>query len=114
MDHGVSFNSGKCCLGTEPNHPDTNACIKVGANIGNIKEKRIGICTIWRKPKKHTELWTRLPGANWVKQLENTGSLGGFTPNNSGNDEAQLRIDGFEDGDDPTIDVAIVQEIAPA
>ena len=113
-DHGVSFNSGRCCLGTEPNHPDTNACIKTGANIGSIIEKRIGIATIWRKPTKHTELWTKLPGANWVKQLENTGSLGGFTPNNSGNDEAQLRIDGFEDGDDPTIDVAIVQEISPA
>ena len=114
LDHGVSFNSGKCCLGTEPNHPDTNACIKVGANIGSIIEKRTGIATIWRKASKHTELWTRSPGAAWVKRLENTGSLGGFTPNNSGGDEAQLRIDGFEDGDDPTIDVAVVQEIAPA
>jgi hypothetical protein len=112
LDHGVSFNSGRCCLGTEPHHPDTNACIKTGANIGSIIEKRIGIATIWRKPSKHTELWTKVPGGNWIKQLENTGSLGGFTPNNSGNDEAQLRIDGFEDGDDPTIDVAIVQEIA--
>ena len=114
LDHGVSFNSGKCCLGTEPNHPNTNACIKVGANIGSIIEKRTGIATIWRKASKHTELWTRSPGANWVKRLENTGALGGFTPNNSGGDEAQLRIDGFEDGDDPTIDVAVVQEIAPA
>ena len=113
-DHGVSFNAGKTCLGTEPNHPDTNACIKVGANIGSIIEKRTGICTIWRKPSKHTELWTKSPGGNWIKRLENTGALGGFTPNNSGNDEAQLRIDGFEDGDDPTIDTAIVQEIAPA
>jgi hypothetical protein len=112
-DHGVSFNSGRCCLGTEPNHPDTNACIKTGANIGSIIEKRVGICTIWRKPNKHTELWTKVPGGNWIKQLENTGSLGGFTPNNSGNDEAQLRIDGFEDGDEPTIDVAMVQEISP-
>ena len=114
LDHGVSFNQGKCCLGTEPNHPDTNACIKVGANIGSIIEKRTGIATIWRKASKHTELWTRSPGAAWIKRLENTGSLGGFTPNNSGGDEAQLRIDGFEDGDDPTIDVAVVQEIAPA
>ena len=113
-DHGVSFNAGRCCLGTEPEHPDTNACIKVGASIGSILEKRIGLCTIWRKPSKHTELWTKLPGGNWIKQLENTGALGGFTPNNSGNDEAQLRIDGFEDGDDPTIDTAVVQEIAPA
>ena len=113
-DHGVSFNAGKTCLGTEPNHPNTNACIKVGANIGSIIEKRTGICTIWRKPSKHTELWTKSPGGNWIKRLENTGALGGFTPNNSGNDEAQLRIDGFDDGDDPTIDTAIVQEIAPA
>jgi hypothetical protein len=114
LDHGVSFNSGKTCLGTEPNHPDTNSCIKTGPNIGSIIEKRIGICTIWRKPKKHTELWTKVPGGNWIKQLENTGSLGGFTPDNDDDDEAQLRIDGFEDGDDPTIDVATVQEIAPA
>jgi hypothetical protein len=112
-DHGVSFNSGRTCLGTEPNHPNTNACIKTGPSIGSIIEKRIGICTIWRKPSKHTELWTKVPGGNWIKQLENTGSLGGFTPNNSGNDEAQLRIDGFEDGDDPTIDIAMVQEISP-
>jgi hypothetical protein len=114
LDHGVSFNSGKTCLGTEPDHPNTNACIKTGPNIGSILNKRVGICTIWRKAKKHTELWTRLPGGNWIKQLQNTGSLGGFTPDNDDDDEAQLRIDGFEDGDDPTIDTAIVQEIAPA
>jgi hypothetical protein len=113
MDHGVSFQAGKTCLGTEPDHPNTNSCIKVGASIGSILEKRVGFCAVWRKPTKHTELWTKLPTQTaWVKQLENTGALGGFTPNNSGNDEAQLRIDGFEDGDDPTIDTAIVQEIA--
>jgi F5/8 type C domain-containing protein len=112
-DHGISF-AGKTCLGTEPDHPNTNSCIKTGPNIGSILEKRIGICTIWRKPTKHTELWYKLPNGNWIKALENTGALGGFTPNNSGNDEAQLRIDGFTDGDDPTIDTAIVQEISPA
>jgi hypothetical protein len=47
-----------------------------------------------------------------VKQLENTGALGGFTPDQDGDQEAQLRIDGFNDGEDPTIDTAIVQEIA--
>jgi hypothetical protein len=114
LDHGVRFNSGKTCLGTEPEHPNTNSCIKVGASIGSIIGIRLGLATIWRKPTKHTELWTKLPGGNWIKQLENTGALGGFTPNNSGDDEAQLRIDGFEDGDDPTIDTAVVQEIAPA
>lgn len=111
-DHGVSFNQGKTCLGTEPNHPDTNSCIKVGANIGSILEKRIGICTVWRRSNLHTELWTKLPGGSWIKQLENTGALGGFSPNQSGGQEAQLRIDGFQDGSDPTIDVAVVQEIA--
>ena len=114
MDHGVSFNAGRTCLGTEPDHPNTHSCIKVGASIGSVLNKRIGIATIWRKAAKHTELWTRLPGGSWVKQLENTGALGGFTPNNNGNDEAQLRIDGFRDGEDPTIDVAVVQEILPA
>ena len=112
-DHGVSFNAGKTCLGTEPSHPDTNSCIKTGASIGSLIEKRIGICTVWRRSGPHTELWTKVPGGNWIKQLENTGALGGFTPNQSGDQEAQLRIDGFQDGSDPTIDTAIVQEIAP-
>jgi hypothetical protein len=112
-DHGVRIYTGRTCLGTEPEHPNTNSCIKTGASIGDCRERRIGIAAIWRKAAKHTELWTMVPGGNWVKQLENTGALGGFTPQNSGNDEAQLRIDGFEDGSDPTIDVAIVQEISP-
>ena len=112
-DHGVTFNAGKTCLGTEPNHPDTNSCIKTGASIGSLIEKRVGICTVWRRQGPHTELWTKLPTqTNWVKQLENTGALGGFTPDQDGDQEAQLRIDGFEDGDDPTIDTAVVQEIA--
>jgi hypothetical protein len=113
-DHGVSFNQGKCCLGTEPGHPNTNSCIKTGASIGSIIEKRLGICTVWRRPNLHTELWTKLPGGDWIKQLENTGALGGFSPNQSGNQEAQLRIDGFADGSDPTIDIAQVQEIPPS
>jgi len=112
FDHGVSFNTGKTCLGTEPNHPDTNSCIKVGANIGSIIEKRVGVCSVFRRSGPVTELWTKVPGGNWVKNLENTGSLGGFNPNNSGDHEAQLRIDGFEDGSDPTIDTAVVQEIS--
>lgn len=114
FDHGVSFQQGKTCLGTEPNHPDTNSCIKVGPSIGSIIEKRVGVCTVFRRPNVHTELWTKLPGGNWVKALENTGPLGGFDPDNDGDHEAQLRIDGFEDGDDPTIDTAIVQEIGPS
>jgi hypothetical protein len=114
FDHGVSFQNGKTCLGTEPNHPDTNSCIKTGPSIGSIIEKRVGIAAIFRRPNVHTELWTKLPGGNWVKALENTGPLGGFDPNNDGDHEAQLRIDGFEDGSDPTIDTAIVQEIGPS
>lgn len=114
FDHSVSFNTGKTCLGTEDSHPDTQSCIVTGASIGSILEKRVGIAAIFRRPNVHTELWTRLPGQNWVKQLENTGPLGGFDPNEDGDHEAQLRIDGFEDGDDPTIDTAVVQEISPA
>lgn len=110
FDHGVSFQNGKCCLGNEPDHPSTNSCIKVGASIGSIIEKRTGVATVYRKATNYTELWTNT-GSGWVKQLDAT-DLGGFNPNNSGNDEAQLRIDGFEDGSDPTIDVAVVQEIA--
>ena len=74
QDHGVSFNSGKCCLGTEPNHPDTNACIKVGANIGSIIEKRIGICYYLEKSQEayrvmDTITWRKLGQAvrkHWV------------------------------------------------
>jgi len=110
-DHGVSFNSGKTCLGNEPNHPDTNSCIKTGPSIGNILNKRVGVCAVWRRQGPHTELWTKLPTQTaWVKALENTGALGGFTPNQSGDHESQLRIDGFEAT--PNIDTAIVQEIA--
>ena len=108
MDHGVSFNAGRCCLGTETDHPNTQSCVVTGPNIGTLIEKRTGIATIWRKTANYTELWTN-QGTGWVKRL---GQVMSFNPHNSGNDEAQLRIDGFQDGSDPTIDTAIVQEIA--
>ena len=113
FDHGISFNSGHTCMGYEPEHPETHSCVISGPSYGSILNKRIGIAGVYRKPSNFCELWIKMPNAAWVKALQ-SGDIDGFDPNNSDDDEAQLRIDGFEDGDDPTIDVAIVQEIASA
>lgn len=110
FDHGISFEEGQTCLGTEPDHPNTNSCVVRGPKLGSILNKRIGISGIYRKQTNHTELWIDM-GDGWKKAVEGT-DVDGFNPNNNGNDEVQLRIDGFTDGDDPTIDVAKVQEIA--
>lgn len=112
FDHSISFEDGQTCMGYEPDHPNTNSCVIEGPSYGSIIEKRIGICGVYRKQANLCELWIN-PGTGWVKALS-SNDIDGFDPGNDGDDEAQLRIDGFEDGDDPTIDTAIVQEIAPA
>ena len=112
FDHGISFNSGKTCMGYEPDHPNTHSCVIDGPSYGSILNKRIGICGVYRKAANMCELWIRMPGAAWVRALQ-SDNIDGFNPENDDDDEAQLRIDGFTDGDDPTIDTAIVQEIAP-
>lgn len=112
FDHSISFEDGQSCMGYEEDHPNTNSCVIEGPSYGSILEKRIGICGVYRKQANLCELWIN-PGTGWVKALS-SNDIDGFNPGNDGDDEAQLRIDGFEDGDDPTIDTAIVQEIAPA
>ena len=113
FDHSISFQDGQSCMGYEPDHPNTHSCVIEGPSYGSIIEKRIGICGVYRKQANFCELWIKLPDAAWVKAIQ-SGDVDGFDPGNSGDDEAQLRIDGFDDGDDPTMDIAIVQEIASA
>ena len=119
FDAGVSFEDGECCLGKEEDHPSTDLCVERGPSIGSIVEKPIKIACVYRTATNHQELWTNFEGSGWVKQLE-ADDLGGFNPN-SDEDEAQLRIDGFDQGGSapgtgnvPTIRAAFVQEIAPA
>jgi hypothetical protein len=112
-DHGVSIMAGQTCLGTEPKHPDTNACIKKGAKIGDLRDKEVMITATYFKQEDRTELWTKLPGEQWVKQLEAVG-LDGLDPSDGGKrkeNETQLRIDGFNKSSEPKI-AAVVQEIA--
>ena len=112
FDHGISFQEGQTCLGYEPEHPTTHSCVIKGPKLGSIIEKRTGVSAVYDKTTNHTELWIRLEGGSWQKALE-SDDVDGFNPNNKDdNDETQLRIDGFTDGSDPTIDVAVVQEIA--
>ena len=111
-DHGVSIYEGQTCLGTEPRHPQTNACIKEGAKIGDLRNKEVGITATYFKQENRTELWTKLPGEQWVKQLEAVG-LDGLDPSDGGKrkeNETQLRIDGFNKSSEPKI-AAVVQEI---
>lgn len=117
FDSGVSFEDGECCLGKEEDHPSTDLCVERGPKIGSIVEKPVKIAGVYRTATNHQELWTNI-GSGWVKQLE-ADDLGGFNPN-SDEDEAQLRIDGFDQGGStqgqgnvPSIRLVIVQEIAP-
>lgn len=108
-DNGVSVYKGLCCLGTEPKHPQTNACIIKGKEIGDIRNKRVGICNAYFKKEDKIELWTNL-GDGWVKQLEKA-NLDNLDPNDGGKrkeNEAQLRIDGWKKL--PKLE-AVVQEI---
>lgn len=109
FDHGVSFGDGKgqTCLGTEKKHPSTQSCVIEGPEVGEILGKKVGIATTYFKKRNHTELWVDM-GDGWKKQIEGT-NVNNFNPNSAIN-EAQLRIDGFDDV--PTIHSAFVTEIA--
>lgn len=116
FDCGISFGEagkkggdGQCCLGTEPDHPSTNLCVKKGPTIGNILEKKLGIAGVYYKKQNKIELWSKLDGGAWTKQLEGV-DVDGLKPNSAIN-EAQLRIDGFAKGSIPTIEYAKVSEI---
>jgi hypothetical protein len=113
FDHGVKFQDGLTCLGNEPDHPETNSCIKKGPKIGSVIEKSIGIAATYYADSNYTELWTNLgeDKGGWKKQLEGA-DIGGFNPK-AKEFECQLRIDGFKKGSVPTIHKAVVQPIAP-
>lgn len=108
-DCGVSFDGTKICLGVEPKHPSTKLCVvKSKKTIGSILDKKIGVAGVFHKKENHIELWVDFPaGTGWKKELEGT-AIGGLNPDPSDN-EAQLRIDGFEEL--PTIHAAFVTEI---
>lgn len=111
-DHGISFNSGQGCLGTEKKHPSAQLCTIKGKSIGKIVGRKIGIAgVIFTNPGGggKTELWAD-QGKGWEKLAEGN-NVGGFAPKAS-SQEAQLRIDGFNA--QPTIHCSVVQEIAQA
>jgi hypothetical protein len=90
-DCGISF-GGQTCLGTEPKHPSTKLCIVKGPNVGSVLNKKVGVAGVVFKKTGKIELWIDM-GQGWKKAVEGT-NVGGLKPT-SGNQEAQLRIDGF-------------------
>jgi hypothetical protein len=111
-DHGISFNSGQGCLGTEKKHPSAQLCVIKGKSIGKIVGKKIGIAGVIFSASGgggKTELWAD-SGTGWQKLAEGV-NVNNFKPS-SGQDEAQLRIDGFNAV--PTIHCSVVQEIVAA
>ena len=103
-DHGISFNSGQGCLGTEKNHPNTNSCVVKGKSIGKIVGKKVGIAGVMLNGS--TEVWGDA-GTGWQK-LAAAKNPDNYPPK-SGNHECQLRIDGWKDIE---IHCSNVQEIA--
>ena len=110
FDNTVGIYTGYTCLGTEPQHPTTKACLIKGPKIGDIRNKPIRIASSYFKKTNKTELWTDFGASGWKKQCEGT-NVGNFNPKSAIN-EAQLRIDGFTKGSVPTIRSALVWEIA--
>ena len=111
-DHGISFNSGQGCLGTEKKHPSAQLCVIKGKSIGKIVGRKIGIAGVMFSNAGgggKTELWAE-QGKGWEKLAEGN-NVNNFAPKAS-SQEAQLRIDGFEK--EPTIHCSVVQEIAQA
>lgn len=110
-DHSVGVYTGKTGLGTEPDHPNTNLFSVKGPSIGDIRNKPIKIATVYYTKENKTELWTNFEASGWKKQCEGT-AIDGLKPK-LGDQETQLRIDGFGTGtaNIPTIRSAIVLEI---
>lgn len=107
-DCGISF-EGQSCLGVEPKHPSTKLCVVKGKKYGSVIEKKTGVAGVYFTDQNKIELWIDYEGKGWEKACEGVG-VGGLKPK-PGNQECQLRIDGFEKGSIPTIHSAIVTEI---
>ena len=106
FDNTVDMESGQVGLGVEKKHPSADLEIIKGTKIGSILNKKIRLAGIYFKDQNKCEMWTNL-GDGWKKGAEGT-NVGKFNPKSEIN-EAQLRIDGFED--EPEISRAVVQEI---
>jgi hypothetical protein len=106
-DCGISF-EGQTCLGVEPKHPSTKLCVVKGPKLDSVIEKKTGVAGVYFTDENKIELWID-QGQGWKKAAEGVG-VGGLKPE-AGNQETQLRIDGFEKGSVPTIHSAIVTEI---
>lgn len=107
FDMTTGFQDGQTCGGYEPEHPTTKKCVIKGTKVGSVLKKNVGFGGIFYKKQNKCELWINM-GAGWKKECEGA-NIGGFNPNSDIN-EAQLRIDGFEDV--PIIQMAVVTEIA--
>jgi hypothetical protein len=97
-DCGISFGtkgtvSSQTCLGTEPRHPSTNLCIVKGPKLMSVLERKTGVAGVYFTKENKIELWID-EGAGWKKVAEGV-SVGGLKPK-QGNQECQLRIDGFD------------------
>jgi hypothetical protein len=106
FDNTVDMESGQVGLGVEKKHPSADLEIIKGTKIGSILNKKIRLAGVYFKDQNKCEMWTNL-GDGWKKGAEGT-DVGKFNPKSEIN-EAQLRIDGFED--EPEITRAVVQEI---
>lgn len=107
-DCGISF-EGQSCLGVEPKHPSTKLCVVKGKKYGSVLEKKTGVAGVYFTDQNKIELWIDYEGKGWEKAAEGVG-VAGLKPT-PGNQETQLRIDGFEKDSVPTIHSAIVTEI---
>jgi hypothetical protein len=107
-DCGISF-EGQTCLGVEPKHPSTKLCVVKGPKLSSVIEKKTGVAGVYFTDQNKIELWIDENNQGWKKVAEGVG-VGGLKPT-PGNQETQLRIDGFEKGSVPTIHSAIVTEI---
>ena len=106
FDNTIDFETGLVGLGVEKKHPSADLEIVKGDKIGSILNKKIRIAGVYFKDQNKCEMWTNL-GDGWKKNAEGT-DVGNFNPKSEIN-EAQLRIDGFDD--EPEITRAVVQEI---
>lgn len=107
-DCGISFD-GQTCLGVEPKHPSTKLCVVKGPKLSSVIEKKTGVAGVYFTDTNKIELWIDENNQGWKKVAEGVG-IAGLKPE-AGNQETQLRIDGFEKGSVPTIHSAIVTEI---
>ena len=106
FDNTIDMESGLVGLGVEKKHPSADLEIIKGKKLGSILNKKIRMAGVYFKDQNKCEMWTKLDG-QWEKGAEGT-NVGNFNPKSAVN-EAQLRIDGFDDV--PDISRAVVQEI---